>query len=173
MFRNSIRIAAVMISVAILVGNSSLATAQQETVLLNFNLSGTTGAFPQTSLILDAAGNLYGTAVSGGSYNGGTAFEMTRNQDGSWSQTIVHAFNHTVADGDEPFGNLVFDAAGNLYGTTYYGGAYGEGVVYELSPASVGWKQTILHTFGSGPNDGANPKGGVILDHAGNLYGTT
>jgi uncharacterized repeat protein (TIGR03803 family) len=98
---------------------------------------------------------------------------MTRNQDGSWSQTIVHDFNRSSADGDEPYGQLVFDAVGNLYGTTYYGGAYGEGVVYQLSPATVGWKQTILHTFVSDSNDGANPQGGVILDSAGNVYGTT
>src|ERR1700680_2044323 len=103
MFRNSSRIAIVLIAFAIWGGYSILATAQQETVLFNFNLSGPTGAFPQTSLILDDAGNLYGTAVVGGNRNGGTAFEVTHSQGGSWSQTIVHDFNRSIADGDEPY----------------------------------------------------------------------
>jgi uncharacterized repeat protein (TIGR03803 family) len=157
----------------ILFGFATPACAQQEAVLVNMNLTGTSGAFPQDTPTLDAAGNIYLSATSGGTTGGGTVFKASRDLNGTWTETVLHYFPHGAKDGDWPYGQLVFDAAGNLYGTTRFGGAYNDaGTVFELSPASVGWKEKILHSFGSG-NDGANPFVGVVFDAAGNLYGTT
>jgi uncharacterized repeat protein (TIGR03803 family) len=134
---------------------------------------GIDGTFPLGGVIFDAAGNLYGTAQCVENYCGGDGmvFELTPKKSGGWTEKVLHRFDG--ADGEEPAGTLVFDASGNLYGTTYYGGAYGEGTVFELTPkAGGGWSEKLLHSFGKG-TDGAQPLGGVILDAAGNLYSTT
>ena len=91
-------------------------------VLHNFNNNGTDGASPQASLILDAAGNLYGTTNNGGTYNYGTVFELTPAGGGSYTQKVLHNFTNG-ADGGNPQSGLILDGAGNLYGTTYVGGA--------------------------------------------------
>lgn len=140
--------------------------------------SGEDGQLPVASLTFDAAGNLYGTTAAGGVYGAGTVFELSPQANGSWKEKILHAFNPNHGDGNGPDCVLIFDASGNLYGTTYGGGAYGGeyngGTVFELSPKAGGiWKESILHDFNPNTTDGFVPSGGVILDSAGNLYGTT
>ena len=151
-----------------------------ETILHSFPINtGGDGFAPQAGLIFDSAGNLYGTTSQGG--NGyGTVFQLTPSS-GGWTETILHSF--TDSDGSEPFASLIFDSAGNLYGTTSYGGATGHGTVFELTPSSRGWTENVLYSFRSnsvagclptdGPGDGCYPGAGLIFDKAGNLYGTT
>jgi len=137
---------------------------------------GPDGVYPSAGLILDAAGNLYGTTGGGGkAHDSGTVFKLTPYPDGTWKRTTLHGFKGK--DGEFPQAGLVFDAAGNLYGTTYVGGkydcgGYGCGVVFKLVPNQDGsWKESVLHNFNG--KDGANPYAGLIVDAAGNLYGTT
>ena len=149
-----------------------------ETILYNFGPFGSSdGDQPVGALIFDAAGNLYGTTYYGGgsancTFGCGTVFELTPGT-GGWTETVLHRFVGT--DGENPCAQLAFDAAGNLYGTTRLGGAYGSGTVFELSPVSGGqWTETLVHSFGSSSTDGSDPvHGGVAIDAAGNLYGTT
>ena len=139
-----------------------------ESVLHSFNHRD--GAFPYSSLTFDAAGNLYGTTASGGYFGVGTVFKLKPNGDGSWTESRLHSFN--VTDGYAPVAGLIFDAAGNLYGTTQYGGTYNYGVVFRLRPKPAGgWRYRVLHEFQDHPS--ANPQAGLVLDQAGDLYGTT
>jgi uncharacterized repeat protein (TIGR03803 family) len=145
-----------------------------ESVLHSFN--GSDGANPVAGLIFDAAGSLYGTTQYGGSVSAcgtqgcGTVFELTPNGDGSWTERVLHSFEGR--DGAGPFAGLIFDAAGNLYGTTKYGGAHPWGTVFELTPNGDGsWTESVLHSFKA--YDGAYPVAGLTFDTAGNLYGTT
>src|ERR1039458_7834107 len=94
-----------------------------DTVLHNFNNNGTDGTYPQAGLIVDAAGNLYGTTNNGGTYTYGTVFELTPVAGGGYTEKILHNFTNG-ADGGNPQSGLILDGAGNLYGTTYVGGAY-------------------------------------------------
>jgi uncharacterized repeat protein (TIGR03803 family) len=152
-----------------------------ENILHNFT-GGSDGAYPDhPSLIFDSAGNLYGSAAEGGEGNCplfggvtcGTIFEMSPETGGTWAFTVLHTFTGG-SDGGNPEGTLVFDAGGNLYGTTYGGGKSDLGVVFELTPHPSGiWSERVLHPFKGGGNDGSNPLGGVIFDSAGNLYGAT
>lgn len=138
-------------------------TAQQDMLLHSFG-SGNDGQNPIASLIADSAGNLYGTTSGGGTNREGTVFEVSVNG----IETILHNFG-SGNDGQTPFGSLIFDSAGNLYGTTSAGGVYGYGIVFELSPNGT---ETVLYNFGAGM-DGANPSAGLVFDTSGNLYGTT
>ena len=145
-----------------------------EKVLHNFNSDGTDGFFPSAGLVLDAAGNLYGTTLGGGTSNRGTVFELTPAAGGGWTEQVLHNFNLDGTDGYYPLAGLIFDAAGDLYGTTSSGGAYGYGTVFELTPAAGGtWTEKVLHSFNNEGTDGVNPQAGLILDAAGSLYGTT
>lgn len=136
------------------------------------------------SLTFDSQGNLYGTTQQGG--NGaaclsdggcGTVFELSPNGNGSWTETVLYNFCSldNCVDGEFSHAGLVRDASGNLYGTTYFGGAYRNcggdacGVVFRLDPTG---KETVLHSF-SGGAGGEVPYGGLVRDSAGNLYGTT
>jgi uncharacterized repeat protein (TIGR03803 family) len=132
------------------------------TVLYTFT-GGADGAFPG-GVVRDAEGNLYGTTGSGGTYGNGVVFEL----DTAGRETVLHSFTGG-ADGVAPSGVVLDVAAGNLYGTTFVGGTYGRGVVFELSLATG--KETVLYAF-TGGADGANPFADLILDAAGNLYGT-
>ncbi len=134
----------------------------KESVLHSFN-SGGDGETPAAPLVADGA-YLYGTTQGGGTYDGGTVFKV----DKSGNETVLHSFGATT-DGREPQGPLVHDAAGNLYGTTYSGGAFGYGTVFKIDTTG---KETILYSFGGGA-DGFGPNSGVIVDATGNLYGTT
>jgi uncharacterized repeat protein (TIGR03803 family) len=141
-----------------------------EKVLYNFSYQSLNGDNPYGSLVFDAAGNLYGTTFYGGAKNVGVVFELTPATSGEWTEQVLHSFNNTISDGDYPDANLIFDAAGNLYGTTIEGGHYGGGVAFELQPSSTGWIETVLHNFGAG-TDGILLSGGLIFDASGNLYG--
>ena len=102
---------------------------------------------------------------------GGTVFRLSPNSDGSWTERILYAFQGGN-DGNNPYGGVVFDLAGNLYGTTVSGGPGGKGTVFKLLPvAGSGWMKTILYGF-SGRADGGWPGAGVLLDSVGNIYGT-
>ena len=154
-----------------------------EKILLNFN--GGDGGYPYGGLIFDAAGNLYGTTLYGGDcitndIGCGVVFELSPAADGKWNETVVHSFPATATDGYFPYAGVIFDAVGNLYGTTYAGGAYGSegggigyGMVFELSRTASGdWTEKTLHNFEGPPTDGWSPNG-LTFDAAGNLYGTT
>jgi uncharacterized repeat protein (TIGR03803 family) len=137
------------------------------------------GSEPFTGLISDQAGNLYGTAYSGGTNQGGVVFELSPNQNGGWTESVLHSFCSLsgCTDGAGPDGSLMFDQAGNLYGTTAGGGSnYLWGTVFQLTPNhSGGWTESVLHSFCSPSfcTDGYNPVGSVTFDEAGNLYGAT
>jgi uncharacterized repeat protein (TIGR03803 family) len=141
-----------------------------ESVLHTF--TGGDGGNSRAGLIFDGAGNLYGMAQTGGAYGQGAVFELAPNPDGSWTESVLHSFTGGK-DGGQPYGGLIFDPAGNLYGMTYQGGAHGWGNVFELIPNGNGnWKEKVLHQF-TGGKDGGNPQDRLIFDAAGNLYGTT
>lgn len=130
---------------------------------------GNDGANPAAGLIFDQAGNLYGTTQTGGVQEEGTVYKLS-NVSGHWVENLIYSF-HGV-DGVSPNGGVIFDGAGNLYGTTVSGGAYEVGTVYKLSPSSGGvWTETVLYSF-HGSSDGGSPNGGVTFDAEGNLYGT-
>lgn len=145
-----------------------------ETVLHSF--SGTDGSSPLSSLVMDAAGNLYGTTWTGGDLNFcseqgcGTVFKVTP----EGTETVLYSFcsgeTETCTDGQLPPAGLILDKAGNLYGVTNVGGTNGLGIIFRISSTGV---ETILHNFAGYPNDGEHPLGGLIMDSARNLYGTT
>jgi len=140
----------------------------QETVLYSFT-GGSDGMNPALGdLIFDRAGNLYGTTSAGGADGYGTVFELVPSQ-GGWTEKVLYSFTGGN-DGSQPFAGLIFDNAGNLYGTTVYGGTYGWGTVYELTPSGSGWTANVLYAF-QGKNDGRSAFGGLIFDQLGNLYG--
>jgi uncharacterized repeat protein (TIGR03803 family) len=149
---------------------SQAARAQTFTVLYNFTGSAD-GANPYAGLLLDTAGNLYGTTTVGGSSNQGTVFEV----DTNGTETVLHSFSG--ADGISPYAGVIMDAKGNLYGTTQNGGTgcsgTGCGTVFELTPKAGGWTETVLYKFTGSKTDGADPSGTLIQDLKGTLYGTT
>jgi uncharacterized repeat protein (TIGR03803 family) len=214
---------------------AALAQAQTFKLLHSFS-NGGDGGSPTAGITFDAAGNIYGTASTGGDNNAGTVFEMKRNGDG-WTLNTLHTFEPNQGDGSTPLGgvsfgpggamfgttanggtgclggcgavysvrapqtfchtgvcpwvegvawgfhgypsdgiqpwyeNLVFDSLGNIYGTTCGGGPVNYGIVFELTPSGNGWAEEILHRFTGA--DGSCPQSGVVFDSAGNLYGTT
>jgi len=142
-----------------------------EKILHSFGSSGD-GFLPQAGLTFDSVGNLYGTTYEGGAHAAGTVFELTPHSGGNWTEKVLHSFNPNGTDGANPLAGLTFDAAGSLYGTTYTGGTFASGTIFELTPEGGGWTEKVLHSFGNG-TDGAAPHAALILDGAGNLYGTT
>ncbi len=132
------------------------------------------GLNPAGNLVFDQAGNIYGITQAGGNMNCrggcGTVYKLAHTGSG-WVKSTLYAFTGG-ADGSGPFFGLVIDRAGNLYGTTQLGGAHTYGTVYELSPSGSGWIETVLYNF-QNSEDGRFPLGGLVLDSAGNLYGTT
>ena len=145
--------------------------ASSEKVLYSFT-NGADGGDPVAGLVFDGAGNLYGTTHYGGTSDYGTVFELTPGGGGKWTESVLFSFTGGK-DGGEPNAGLIFDAAGNLYGTTYLGGTHGHGTAFMLSPKGGGkWAEKVLHSF-SGGKDGGRPSAGLIFDAAGNLYGTT
>lgn len=185
----------IFLVVLTLPGKAFASGPSQFEVLHSFN-NGADGSLPQAPLIADRAGNLYGTTSHGGgstfcnqgSITGcGTVFMLTAPSSpaGKWTEQILYIFTGTE-DGSVPFGGLVLDAAGNLYGTTNEGGdlsnvactngfssPVGCGVIFELSPSSPGqpWTESVLYAFEH--SDGALPNANLIFDSLGNLYGTT
>jgi uncharacterized repeat protein (TIGR03803 family) len=138
----------------------------QEKVLYSFTGTNGDGANPLAGLIRDAAGNLYGTTTNGGAYRRGTAFAISR----SGQENVLYSFTGTNGDGANPFAGLIRDAAGNLYGTTEYGGASGIGTIFAVSRSG---QEKIVHSFPGSEFDGTYPVVGLIQDAAGNFYGTT
>jgi uncharacterized repeat protein (TIGR03803 family) len=149
-----------------------LDTAGNLTVLHTFD--GEDGANPNSLLLLDSQGNLYGTTQNGGIGCGlgcGTVFKLLPQPGGIWSETVLYDFCSlsACADGESPtVGPLAMDSLGNIYGTTFFGGAEDDGVVFKLDASG---KETVLHNFTSAA-DGANPLAGLAIDNSGNLYGT-
>jgi len=124
-----------------------------------------TGANPTGDLIADNEGNLYGTASGGGAAGNGAVFEL----NSGYAETTLYSFQGGN-DGSEPYGGLVADKAGNLYGTTYGGGVGGYGTVFRIAPGGI---ESVLHSFAGDTHDGGSPYAGLVRDAAGNLYGTT
>jgi uncharacterized repeat protein (TIGR03803 family) len=158
----------------------TMATAQKEVIVHNFK-RGTDGAFPESALIADKAGNLYGTTNQGGGSPNcvsgryvagcGVVFELTPPGNGvqHWTETILYAFQGGKLDGTNPIASLVFDATGNLYGTTNSDGQNNAGMIFKLSPPSSpggAWTETVLYNF-----IGEQPTSGLVFDSQGNLYG--
>jgi uncharacterized repeat protein (TIGR03803 family) len=150
-------------------------TSWVEQILYAFRPGG--ACFISGGLVFDAAGNLYGTSEEGGLYGWGAVYELSPTAAGQWTQEVLHSFGSIPDDGNTPFGSLVFDASGNLYGTTENG--FGQnfddgGTVYELLPQPDGtWKENLIAAFpskGSGPK---NPFAAPVFDSAGNLYATS
>jgi uncharacterized repeat protein (TIGR03803 family) len=150
-----------------------------ETLIYSFRRDGVDGQSPN-GVVLDGAGNLYGTTIYGGNNNDfGTVFELSQS-GGVWTETVLYNFEYYNGnhDGAYPYAGVTLDKAGHLYGTTNYGGAGTDcppgscGAVYELKKSNGTWKELVLYSFRGG-RDGSLPQAGVTLDAAGNLYGTT
>ncbi len=143
-----------------------------ESVLYNFT-RGNDGGNPETgALVVDSSGSLYGTTAYGGAHNYGVVFKLT-NSGGIWTETVLHTFTGRV-DGGNPVAGLI-ESEGSFYGTTYYGGRFGYGNVFELKKSKGSWKETVLYSFCARQHcaDGANPSAPVTPDSSGNLYGGT
>jgi uncharacterized repeat protein (TIGR03803 family) len=146
----SIFVLAIFAMAAFVAGTS--AAAEDDMLLHSFNNNHTDGYAPYAGLIADAAGNLYGTTQVGGAYNGGTVFELSPKVGGGWTETVLYSFGNGT-DGAFPFGGLIFDKAGNLYGVTSKGNyADVAGIAFELSPTTgAEWTETVLHVFVTAP----------------------
>jgi uncharacterized repeat protein (TIGR03803 family) len=171
--RLSIGLIAVAIVGLTVFGTATRVVAQIFTVLHDFGGA----ADAQTvygGLVRDSSGNLYGTTAYGGTYNNGAVFELSPLAGGGWIENVLYSFGSTSGDGVRPYGGLTFDAAGNLYGTTIFGGPSNEGTAFELTPtANGGWTEKVLHSFSYDTTDGCRPYSSLVLDAKGNLYGTT
>jgi uncharacterized repeat protein (TIGR03803 family) len=143
-----------------------------ENVIYSFT-GASDGAFPNAGLTFDTAGNLYGTTIYAGALDDGTIFELMKpvTQGGAWALNVLHSFNGPV-DGKYPWGSLVFDSSGNLYGPALFGGQFGGGTVFQLATHGGTWTLNVLHNF-KGTNDGIDPVGTLLIDAKGALYGTT
>jgi uncharacterized repeat protein (TIGR03803 family) len=152
----------------------------RETDLYSFQ---TVDAKPMGGVIFDNAGRLYGVTLAGGAHGLGSVFQLAQDSSGTWQLTVIHDFTGYPSDGAHPAAGLIFDSAGNLYGSTERGGSgictsksitEGCGTVFELSYVAGAWKETILYAFQGTPgNDGANPMANLIFGASGDLYGTT
>lgn len=144
-----------------------LSSSGDVTLLHTFTGSSThgpDGVWPDAGLVRDREGNLYGTTFFGGAYGFGTVFKV----DTTGKEIVLHSFSGT-GDGASPSADLVLDSRGNLYGTTFYGGAYGFGTVFKVHKTG---KETVLYSFVAN-GDGICPWAGLVRDAKGNLYGTT
>ncbi len=143
-----------------------------------YTFSGPDGAVPMSRVMIGPDGALYGTTFEGGAFGDGVVFRLQppatfcRAISCPWAETILHSFAGGSDGADPTYGDLTFDAAGNLYGTTQYGGPHNAGTVFELMPSNGHWAESILYSF-QGMPDGVSPLAGVTFDAQGNLYGTT
>jgi len=137
-----------------------------ETILYSFT-GGSDGGIPGAGLIQDSDWNLYGTTYVGGTGGCGAVYKVTR----SGTETVLYSFNCSSGDGWGPLSGLVRDQKGNLYGTTGFGGSFGQGTVFKVSPSG---QEAVIYSFVGGTTDGCMPfYGNLTRDEAGNLYGTT
>ncbi len=141
-----------------------------ESIIHSFNFD--TGAYPLAGVLLDTAGNVYGTTPDGGTGfecedNCGTVYQLTPS-NGGWLENVL--VNFDGANGETPSGNLIMDASGNLYGITYLGGQNEGGVVFKLAPSNGGWNYSVLFSFNIGTEQ-CDSYAGVIMDAAGNFFG--
>jgi uncharacterized repeat protein (TIGR03803 family) len=173
------RVKALVLFVAILAFAASAWAAGTETIIYDFPGFTGDGTSPYSGLVVDKAGNLYGTTYTGGASGLGSVFELTLS-NGVWTETLLYSFTgESAGDGAYPvYSPLVIDKSGNLYGTTSQGGANNGscncGTVFELTKSGSTWKETILHSFlGYAQKDGYLPQAGLSFDSTGNLYGTT
>jgi uncharacterized repeat protein (TIGR03803 family) len=139
-------------------------TGGKETVLYRFKGGSGDGAYPFGAVVMDGAGNLYGTTSTGGDHNSGTLFRLA--PDGT--ETVLHSFGGTD-DGSDAFAGPIIDGRGNLYGTTVYGGRFNLGTVWEYTARG---KEKVLYSFGARSDDGTEPYASLLRDKSGNLYGT-
>lgn len=147
-----------------------------EHVLHTFGIEHTTDAAdPVGGLVIDKAGNLYGATAGGGVHSNGAVYKLSPASEGGWTETLIYSFNGSGSskDGIAPESGVVFDAKGNLFGTTYNGGTYNsEGTIYELIPSGGSWTEKVLYSFDDrAMNDGYNPVTNLTLDAHANLYG--
>jgi uncharacterized repeat protein (TIGR03803 family) len=161
------RISLLLLSIIAMLGaltaSSQVAAAQTEKIIYTFP-SGDNADITFGQLLLQGAGNLFGATLGGGAYGAGTVYKVTL----GGTKTVLYIFTGG-ADGGTPAGGLIADLKGNLYGTTEYGGVYGFGTVFQVTPAGT---EKVLYSF-TGKADGNLPYGGLVRDAAGNLYGTT
>jgi uncharacterized repeat protein (TIGR03803 family) len=129
------------------------------------------GSFPYGALLFGPSGKIYGTTYYGGANGIGAVYELSQRRLGEWTENVIYSFQEGT-DGNSPISNLVFDPAGNLYGTTSEGGL-GSGTIFKLTPIGGGqWTETVVHAF-AGPPDGAFAYNGMVVDGFGNFYGAT
>jgi uncharacterized repeat protein (TIGR03803 family) len=172
--KNQTTLVILVVSLAILLcvptfGQNSGAPSIAEQVLHQFDF-GTDGYNPQSHLLADGSGNLYGTTSVGGPANRGFAFKLTPKAGGGWTETVIHDFG---GDNLSSPSDLVFDKAGNLYGTAGGGGAFRAGAVFKLTPTATGYKLSTIHSFQQGGTGGFRPSSRPVFDAAGNIYVTT
>ena len=168
--RASVKLAALVVVSLML---TSAAWAASERVIFSFG--DTNGEYPDSDLVLDAAGNIYATTVSGGAHDSGAVVMLSPSPEG-WTETVLYSFRG-ASDGSEPYGGVTLDSAGNLYGTTVAGGTGGVcdggcGVAFKLTRRHGAWFETVIHNF-TGGTDGTGPGAGLTIDARGNLYGMT
>lgn len=142
----------------------------RERVIHPFNGASEGGVGSLGRLLMDRAGNLYGVTEIGGAHSAGTVYKMSRSGK-KWQLTTLYAFKGSP-DCGSPYGGLIADRRGNLYGTTYYGGANGVGCIFELARKKSGYHERVLYSF-TGGNDGSSPTSTLLLSGRGTLYGTT
>jgi len=147
------------------------------TATIIYPFSSDVGVHPAARVVFGPDGRLYGTALIGGAFNGGTVFDLLpplsacKTANCFWKPTVIHEFSG--ADGLEPgFGDSVWDQQGNLYGVTTEGGNSVNGNVFQLTPSGNTWTETTVHNF-TGSDDGRRPIGGLVVDGNGNVFGTT
>ena len=141
----------------------------KEKTLVTFD--GANGSTPFTGPIRGPDGAFFGTTWTGDAYNGGNVYAVQK-AGGKWVSTTVWAFGGTKGDGTQPYSDLVVDKSGNLYGTTFAGGAANAGTVFELSKVNGVWTESVLLSF-TGKETGWEPYAGLLLDGSGALFGTT
>jgi uncharacterized repeat protein (TIGR03803 family) len=141
-------------------------------------LRGSGGTYPEARMVVGPDGRLYSTTRAGGGAQNGLVFNLIppeticKTAQCFWTENVLHTFAGPPSDGtDGGFGDLIWDQRGDIFGTTYSGGQYDSGTVYELTPSGNGYTESVLYSF-SGGADGATPISGVIMDNNGNLFGT-
>lgn len=174
--RNPLRFHFLCLAITVVVTLAQNSWAATESPVYSFS-GGLDGSNPASQLIFDAAGNAYGTTVTGGSSGCGTVFQLSPSGGGQYHQSVLFSFD-CFGTGKNPYGGVTLDAQGNLYGTTVAGGSGGVcsgdgcGVVYKLTHSGGGWTENVLYSFGDSP-DAAGPGGPVVFDPSGDLLGTT